>query len=107
MPTTMTMRRKEAIWFYVIISPWIFGFVVFTAGPILASIYLSFTEWDLFNAPEWVNFDNFTKLLTRDRVFKKAIYNTFYVQRHLISRKTLRQFRGEAMSTWDLATAAM
>ena len=35
-----------------------------------------------------------------------AIYNTFNVQRHLISRKTLRQFRGEAMSTWDLATAA-
>jgi putative transposase len=36
-----------------------------------------------------------------------AIYNNFNVQRHLISRKTLRQFRGEAMSTWDLATAAM
>ena len=35
-----------------------------------------------------------------------AIYNTFNVQRHLISRKTLRHFRGEAMSTWDLATAA-
>jgi len=35
-----------------------------------------------------------------------AIYNTFYVQRHLISRKTLRQFRGEAMSVWQAATAA-
>lgn len=35
-----------------------------------------------------------------------AIYNTFYVQRHLISRKTLRQFRGEAMSTWQSVTAA-
>ena len=35
-----------------------------------------------------------------------SIYNTFYVQLHLISRKTLRHFRGEAMSTWDLATAA-
>ena len=35
-----------------------------------------------------------------------SIYNTFYVQRHLISRKTLRQFRSEAMNTWDLATAA-
>ncbi len=35
-----------------------------------------------------------------------AIYNTFYVQRHLISRKTLRKFRGEAMSVWEAATAA-
>jgi transposase-like protein len=35
-----------------------------------------------------------------------AVYNTFNVQRHLISRKTLRKFRGEAMSTWQSATAA-
>jgi len=35
-----------------------------------------------------------------------AVYNTFNVQRHLISRKTLRQFRGEAMRTWQVATAA-
>jgi len=35
-----------------------------------------------------------------------AIYNTFYVQRHLISRKTLRKFRGEAMSVWQAAIAA-
>ena len=34
-----------------------------------------------------------------------AIFNTFYIQRHLISRKTLRQFRGKAMSTWQTATA--
>jgi putative transposase len=33
-----------------------------------------------------------------------AIYNNFNIQRHLISRKTLRQFRSEAMNTWDLAT---
>ncbi len=35
-----------------------------------------------------------------------SIYNTFYVQRHLISRKILRQFRDEAMSVWQTATAA-
>jgi hypothetical protein len=35
-----------------------------------------------------------------------AIYNTFNVQRHLISRRTLRQFRTEAMSRWDTVTAA-
>jgi transposase-like protein len=35
-----------------------------------------------------------------------AVYNTFNVQRHLISRKTLRQFRGDAMRTWQVVTAA-
>jgi putative transposase len=35
-----------------------------------------------------------------------AVYNTFNIQRHLISRKTLRQFRDEAMSVWQVATAA-
>jgi len=35
-----------------------------------------------------------------------AIYNSFYTQRHLISRKTLRQFRNEAMGVWKIVTAA-
>ncbi len=35
-----------------------------------------------------------------------AIYNTFYTQRHLISRKTLRQFRAEATEQWRQAAAA-
>ncbi len=35
-----------------------------------------------------------------------AIYNTFTVQRHLITRKTMRQFRGEAINTWRTVTAA-
>ena len=35
-----------------------------------------------------------------------SIYNTFYIQRHLISRNTLRQFRDEAMRVWQIASAA-
>jgi len=35
-----------------------------------------------------------------------TVYNTFNVQRHLISRKTLRQFRDDAMRVWQTATAA-
>ena len=37
---------------------------------------------------------------------RAAIYNTFNVQRHLISRKTLRQFRNQAMDVWQAATVA-
>jgi transposase-like protein len=35
-----------------------------------------------------------------------AVHNTFNIQRHLVSRRTLRQFRAEATSAWELATAA-
>ena len=35
-----------------------------------------------------------------------AVYSTFNVHRHLISRQTLRQFRGEALRTWQAVTAA-
>lgn len=35
-----------------------------------------------------------------------AVYNTFYIQRHLISRQTLRQFRGESMDVWRAAATA-
>ncbi len=72
------MRRREALWFYVIISPWVIGFLLFTAGPMLYSLYLSFTDWDLFSAPNFVAFDNIVRLFTRDRVFNKALFNTFY-----------------------------
>lgn len=72
------MKRREALWFYAIISPWVIGFLIFTAGPILYSLYLSFTNWDLFSAPEFVAVDNFVRLFTRDRVFGKALFNTFY-----------------------------
>lgn len=38
--------------------------------------------------------------------FHAAVHNTFSLQRHLISRRTLRQFRREAAQAWQLATAA-
>jgi multiple sugar transport system permease protein len=72
------LRRREALWFYLFASPWIIGFVVFLLGPMLASVYISLTDWDSFTAPEWVGLDNYTRLLTEDPVFWKALWNTFY-----------------------------
>jgi len=39
----LTRSRKEGIWFYIFIAPWVVGFLVFLAGPIVASAYFSFT----------------------------------------------------------------
>ncbi len=54
-PVRGSLAAREAIWFYILIAPWIAGFLLFTAGPILASIYLSFTEADPANfPPTWI-----------------------------------------------------
>ena len=45
------LARKEALWFYVLISPWLAGFVLFTGGPTIASAYLSLTHNDPVNWP--------------------------------------------------------
>ncbi|WP_329474641.1 sugar ABC transporter permease [Kribbella sp. NBC_01484] len=73
-----TLRRREALWFYLFASPWIIGFVVFLLGPMLASVYISLTDWDSFTPPKWVGLQNYTRLLTDDPVFWKALWNTFY-----------------------------
>ncbi|RZT28710.1 carbohydrate ABC transporter membrane protein 1 (CUT1 family) [Kribbella sp. VKM Ac-2569] len=72
------LRRREALWFYLFASPWIIGFVVFLLGPMIASIYISLTDWDSFTPPKFVGLENYTRLLTEDPVFWKALWNTFF-----------------------------
>ncbi|WP_019635438.1 carbohydrate ABC transporter permease [Paenibacillus fonticola] len=72
------MRNKEGAWFYFFISPWLAGFALLTLGPILFSIYMSFTDWDLFQTPHFIGFDNYQQLLTEDPIFWKSVFNTFY-----------------------------
>ena len=64
--------------FWLFISPWVVGFLVFLFGPMVASIYLSLTNWDSFTAPQFIGFANYTKALTADPVFWKALWNTFF-----------------------------
>lgn len=62
---------------YAFISPWLLGFLVFTAIPFLASIYLSFTRYDVVSAPVWVGLANYRKLLGQDPLFWKSLGITF------------------------------
>ncbi len=71
----LTLRRREAINGYAATLPWVLGFVLFTAGPMLFSAYLIFTEWDLISAPQWIAFGNFTRL-ANDEVFAEVLSNT-------------------------------
>ncbi len=63
------LRRSESRWAYLLISPWIVGFVIFTLGPMIASLVLSFSHYDIVNTPVFAGFDNYAKLLTGDPKF--------------------------------------
>ncbi len=73
----MSSKRTEERWFYLFISPWIIGFLCFILGPIIASFFLSFTNWDLFTPAKWVGLENYQNLM-QDKIFWKTVYNTFY-----------------------------
>ncbi|HWI31036.1 MAG TPA: sugar ABC transporter permease [Microbacterium sp.] len=58
------------------LSPWIIGFVVFTAWPLIYSAYLSLTDYDVINDPRFVGFENFAELVSDPKV-ALALANTF------------------------------
>lgn len=58
--------------------PTIIGLLVFVLGPIVASLVLSFTKWDLFNPAEWVGLENFQTMFFDQPLFWKVMRNTFY-----------------------------
>lgn len=62
---------------YAFLTPWLLGFFLLALGPILASLYLSFTRYDMVNAPKWVGLANYEYMFTRDRRFWKALNVTF------------------------------
>ena len=87
------LARREAITFYLCISPWLIGLVLFVLGPMIASAFFSLTHWDLLSAPKFVGLDNYEKLLTRDPLFWQAlkvtaIYTLVYLSLIHISEPT-------------------
>jgi len=68
---------KQHLTGYVFISPFIIGFLGFTLFPIAASLYLSFTEYNMFNPPRWIGWDNFTEMFAGDRKYWKSVEVTF------------------------------
>ncbi|MDZ4766785.1 MAG: sugar ABC transporter permease [Chloroflexota bacterium] len=57
------LARREAISFYILILPWLIGFLVFLAYPMLRSLYLSFTTYDLLSPPVWTGLRNYERIL--------------------------------------------
>jgi multiple sugar transport system permease protein len=73
-----TLLAREAWEGRLFVLPWILGFVVFTAGPMLYSLYLAFTDFDVLSPPKWVGVVNFVHALTGDNLFWTSLFNTAY-----------------------------
>jgi multiple sugar transport system permease protein len=67
----------ERRWALLFLAPTVIGLAVLSAGPIIATLGISLTKWDLLTAPQVVGLDNYATLLSDDR-FLKALRNTFF-----------------------------
>src|SRR4030095_10210818 len=64
---------------YLFLAPWLVGLVVITIGPLIASLYLSFTEYSLIEPPQWIGVENFTRMISDSRLHNALRVTFTYV----------------------------
>ena len=64
-----TNRQREALYGWLFALPAIIGLVAFDVGPMVASVLISFTEWNGVTPPQWVGLANYEEILFRDELF--------------------------------------
>jgi multiple sugar transport system permease protein len=79
-PETRPVRRSRAkvrtlLTAYGFLLPNLLGFLTFTFLPVLAALLISFTNWDLLQAPDWIGLANYRRLAT-DPLFHEVLRNT-------------------------------
>lgn len=72
------VRRREARAGLLFVSPWILSLLVFTAFPVVASFYFSFTNYNIIQPPHWIGLDNYNTMTTADPIFWTAVVNSAY-----------------------------
>ncbi len=75
----MTKReKKEARAGWLFISPWVIGFICLTGGPLLFSLYASFTNYNMTSRMDFIGLENYVRMFRKDPVFWKSLGNTLY-----------------------------
>jgi ABC-type sugar transport system permease subunit len=85
----MSYKRRETLAAYGFLLPNFLGFLAFTSIPVILSLVMAFTHWNIFKAPSWVGIENFGSLLwmhrengrmvPNDPFFWQYVYNTVYL----------------------------
>lgn len=74
---SISSRRRWAVLLFLL--PWIGGVLVFFVYPLIDTVYLSFTRYDLLSPPKWVGLRNYVYMFTKDPSIGKATYNTLWL----------------------------
>lgn len=72
------MQRKKAWMGFLFTLPWIISLIALTIYPILDTVYLSFTQYSVLEAPKWIGFENYQDIFTNDPSIKPAVINSLY-----------------------------
>jgi len=73
-----SVRRRESNWTaYAFLTPWLIGFFCLTLGPMLGSLYLSLTQYNLLSPPQWIGIENYRQIFTQDDTFNASLLLTF------------------------------
>ncbi|QOR70122.1 sugar ABC transporter permease [Ruania alkalisoli] len=78
-PSLRRARLRESLSGYAFMAPWLAGFFALTVGPMIASLYLSFTDYDLFGAPEFIGAENYTRIFADPQFLQSVKVTATYV----------------------------
>jgi multiple sugar transport system permease protein len=73
-----SLKLREELSGYLFISPWVLGFVLLMLGPLLFSLYASFTNYNITSQMDFVGFENYKQMFTVDDLFWTSLWNTLY-----------------------------
>lgn len=86
------LGRREAVAGLLFVLPWIIFLLVFAAYPVLATFYLSFTNYNVLQAPAWIGLDNYRTMFSDDPAFRTAVKNSAYFALVSVPLKLLISF---------------
>ena len=69
----LRLFRKEERDFYFFTLPWVVGFFLFVFGPMVSSVIISFTHWDIITPPQWIGSENYREMFASDPLFWKSL----------------------------------
>ncbi len=72
-------RNRNQAYGLLFASPWLIGFALFIAYPIIASLYYSFCSYDAIRSPRFVGIQNYQRMFFEDDLFWKSLWNTLYM----------------------------
>ena len=78
-PRLGRLKRQEALAGYLFASPWIFGFIVFTLGPVICSLIYSLCNYDVLHPARYLALQNYRDLLFHEPLLGKSLFNAIWL----------------------------